>query len=507
MPTPTARRSPGLSLFLGALVICGLVAQARPAHAADPDPAVLDNIVNLNRKALDEYQNLNFDEARKLLKNALDAAKDAGLDSHPATARTYVHLGVVVFAGFKQKDEAIKLFRKAVEIQPDIKLDRSLATPEIQEVFDAAAATRAPEAAKPAEADGITHEPITRSPQGRPIAVRAEVAASVGAKKVVLSYNADGGDDFAEREMKEEPPGSGVYTAEIPASATQGAVLEYYIEAVDDEGKTLASKGSPEKAMRVALGGVGAPPVATTTKRKNKETPESGEDQAGRAVAGRDRARQRFRLGVRVRRGQLPEQGLAGWFRPLDAGTVDAGGWLLPQPVPPALAAASAAIRHRRDRLLPGEPSACGGDGKCSPGLECASPRLARASYFLGNGDFRPYVAGMAGRGPDPARREVRHPHDVRAQWERDLRRHRARPVRSSWAAAAVSSTHCRLDSISRWARTRCSGSPTSPSTSTSTPAWPSRSERARAPPGGGPSAPFVFRYVFSGSQSGSGSP
>src|SRR3954462_8695553 len=144
MPTPTARRSPGLSLVLGTLVICGLVVQAQPAHAAEPDPAVLDNIVNLNRKALDEYQNLNFDEARKLLKNALDTAKEAGLESHPATARPYVHLGVVVFAGFKQKDEGIKFFGKAVEIQPDIKLDRSLAPPEIQEVFDAAAVARAP---------------------------------------------------------------------------------------------------------------------------------------------------------------------------------------------------------------------------------------------------------------------------------------------------------------------------------------------------------------------------
>ena len=53
-------------------------------------------------------------------------------------ARTHVHLGVVLFAGFKQKDEAVAEFKKALEMAPDVKLDKLLATPEIQEVFDQA---------------------------------------------------------------------------------------------------------------------------------------------------------------------------------------------------------------------------------------------------------------------------------------------------------------------------------------------------------------------------------
>ena len=35
--------------------------------------------------------------------------------------------GIVIFAGFKQKDVAIKNFRKAIDIEPDIKLDKVLA--------------------------------------------------------------------------------------------------------------------------------------------------------------------------------------------------------------------------------------------------------------------------------------------------------------------------------------------------------------------------------------------
>ena len=57
---------------------------------------------------------------------------------------------MVELAGFKEKDEAIKLFRQALDIQRDIKLDKSLATPEIQAVYDEAVSRpgRAPEAAQ-----------------------------------------------------------------------------------------------------------------------------------------------------------------------------------------------------------------------------------------------------------------------------------------------------------------------------------------------------------------------
>ena len=116
---------------------CALLAVAEPARAQE-NPAALDKITKLNKKAVDEFENLNFDQARKILKDALDACSRSGLDSSQIAARTHVHLGVVLFAGFKQKDEALAEFKKALEIAPEIKLDKLLATPEIQEVFDQA---------------------------------------------------------------------------------------------------------------------------------------------------------------------------------------------------------------------------------------------------------------------------------------------------------------------------------------------------------------------------------
>ena len=188
--------------------------------------------------------------------------------------------------GFKQRDEAIKYFRKALEIQPDIKLDKILATPEVQEVYDEAfeqqkEATAA--AKKPPDEpnlSAIDHEPVTRSTQGTAIQIKAKVDPSIGAKKVVLSYSADGADDFANREMKEDPPGSSTYVAEIPASATMGGVVDYFIEALGDADATLAAKGSQNKTFKIAMLGPNGQPIIGAAKKPKKPDKKPAEDEA-----------------------------------------------------------------------------------------------------------------------------------------------------------------------------------------------------------------------------------
>ena len=237
----------------------GRRAGARPGR----NPAAVDKITKLNKKAVDEFENLNFDQARKILKDALDACSRSGLEGSQIAARTHVHLGVVLFAGFKQKDEALAEFKKALEIAPEIKLDKLLATPEIQEVFDQAVeAEKGSKGGKgdkggetTASADAITHEPVTRATQGKPIPINVTLDSSVKAKKVMLSFSADGSEDFGEREMKEASPGN--WMAEIPASATQGGKVSYYIEVDGDDDQVVASKGSAASPLVVSLRGPG----------------------------------------------------------------------------------------------------------------------------------------------------------------------------------------------------------------------------------------------------------
>jgi len=104
-----------VSAYLVTLVSAVLLLTSATARAEAEDSAAVEKVTKLNKKAVDEYQNLNFEEARKLLKSAIEICGQSGLENHPVTARTYVHLGIVVFAGFKQRDEAIKYFRKALD--------------------------------------------------------------------------------------------------------------------------------------------------------------------------------------------------------------------------------------------------------------------------------------------------------------------------------------------------------------------------------------------------------
>jgi len=109
-------------------------------QAEDRDSSTVGKITLLNRKAVDAYQHLEFETAVRLLNEALDVSERAGLTLHPIRARTYVTLGIVTLGGFKKRDEAIKYFRKALQIQPEVRLSAGLANPEIQAAFDEAIA-------------------------------------------------------------------------------------------------------------------------------------------------------------------------------------------------------------------------------------------------------------------------------------------------------------------------------------------------------------------------------
>jgi hypothetical protein len=138
-----ASRRP-LSFLCALLVVVGVeLAITSVASAANPpgDPAAVAKVTNLNKKALDAYNQQDYETARDLLKQALELCESAGLDQHPITARTHIHFGAVAIVGFKQREVGIKQFKKALEIQPDIKLTKSIVTPELQDAFEEAALT------------------------------------------------------------------------------------------------------------------------------------------------------------------------------------------------------------------------------------------------------------------------------------------------------------------------------------------------------------------------------
>ena len=142
----------------------------------------------MNRDAVTAFQAKKYEDARKVLKQALDLASSAGLDKHPIKARTHIHFGIVAIVGFNQRDLGIKQFKKAIEIQSDIGLTKALVTPDLTAAFNEAKGSGAPAtpatppatppptpatpppASTPSDADvpasGLVHEAVSEGKAG-----------------------------------------------------------------------------------------------------------------------------------------------------------------------------------------------------------------------------------------------------------------------------------------------------------------------------------------------------
>ena len=123
---------------LFALLTLNLASAARAQDDSSDNTDAIAKATQLNKDALAAFQAHKTDEAKRLLKQALDLCDASGLDQHPIKARTLVHFGMVLIGGQKQRDPAIKQFKKALAIEPGIGLTKSVATPEMQSAFDEA---------------------------------------------------------------------------------------------------------------------------------------------------------------------------------------------------------------------------------------------------------------------------------------------------------------------------------------------------------------------------------
>jgi len=411
---PIAQTPSAMRVFWCFVLCAALLAAPLTAHAQS-DEAV-DKVTKMNKKAVEEYENLNFEESRKILKEALDYCSQNGLDKHPVKARTHIHLGIVILAGFKQREVAIKQFRKALEIQPDIKLTKSLANPEVQEAFDEAVAGMGqPEkpdtgdkteqktdkteqkTAKPAESGGpITHEPIAEGTQGGAITVEAKVDINLDVKKMILAYRPDGASDFLGRVMREVTQGN--WTADIPATATAGNRVAYYLEAQGADDNTLGTKGTADDPMIITLKGSGAPEKG----KASGEGEEEEEDEGPSWFIG---------LGLGTGVGLASGNGEVNADASVKTGFASAAvvhvapevGYFVKSNVLLSLQLRLQIISGVNGRVLPAaDTTDCGPDHFCSP-AKSAIAVFAKVAYLFGENSFHPYISGAVGGG------QIRH--------------------------------------------------------------------------------------------------
>ena len=90
----TGGRIPVIAAFCAAVLLLFGAIAPRTAHA-DPKKDIQQKI----KEAMENYDLLEYEEARKLLNQALTISKQKKLDNDPLVAQVHLRLGIVYAAG------------------------------------------------------------------------------------------------------------------------------------------------------------------------------------------------------------------------------------------------------------------------------------------------------------------------------------------------------------------------------------------------------------------------
>lgn len=256
-----------MTRYLCTMTLAGLLF-ALPLPARGQDSGKLETIRSLNQEAVAAFESYSFNKARKRLLKALGIAKQARLDKSKEAVQTLVLLGVAYVAGSNDLYRGLHYFVRALRLDKKAAIPSKLATPQLLRMFKTAqntvktvktpptivlqqkdSADSAGPAAGP-KGRGLLHTPIDSAKRGYPIPVKAQAGLDVQAQRLYLHYRPAGTVKFLKLPMKKT---RGVFRAAIPASATGGRYVHYYIEAVDQRGRLAASMGSARSPNVVTI--------------------------------------------------------------------------------------------------------------------------------------------------------------------------------------------------------------------------------------------------------------
>lgn len=229
-----------------AWVVAAVLVAASSAHA---DPK--GDITSKSKEAMENYDLMDYDAAKKLLNQALASAKKAKLDKDPVTARVYLDLGLAAFAGGDVEGAKVA-FISAVQIDPKIQIEAAYKSPELTKMLDEAKSGGKPEPVGGGEpvldavdcttVKGLQHTIIDTAPSAAPQPIEALVGSDIAPIKVSVFYRVEGSTDFTEVKLGKQ--GDCKYTGAIPATAMKGSLIHYYVAALDGNNKAIAAKGS-----------------------------------------------------------------------------------------------------------------------------------------------------------------------------------------------------------------------------------------------------------------------
>jgi len=232
------------------------------------EPAFADpkgDISAKSKEAMESYDLMDYDAAKKSLNQALAISKKAKLDKDPVTAKVYLDLAIAAYAA-GDVDSAKVAFISAVQIDPKIQISPAYKSPELQKLLDEAKAGDGGGSGEEPVADpgvdcstvkGLQHTIIDTAPAGGPLAIEALVGSDITPVKVAAMYRGAGATDFTEVKLTKQ--GDCKFTGSLPASAMKGELVHYYVAAFNELSKPIAAKGSAGSPNIIEIAGVVAP--------------------------------------------------------------------------------------------------------------------------------------------------------------------------------------------------------------------------------------------------------
>jgi hypothetical protein len=211
-------------------------------------------------EAMASFDLLEFEAAKRQLTEAIALARKNRLERDRVTARVYLDLGIVEFAGLKNREGARQAFAAAVAIDPTVEIGIAYRTEAMADLLAAVkrerAATAGPAPPAPvgeracAQLAGLEHARVEGARRGQTQPISARLGNGVRADQVSLFYRAPGGGRFTEQRMQRTI--GCVYEAAIPAEVMQGEAIQYYVAALRGR-KIVASRGSHDAPNVIAL--------------------------------------------------------------------------------------------------------------------------------------------------------------------------------------------------------------------------------------------------------------
>jgi hypothetical protein len=209
---------------------------------------------------MEQYNNLDIDAAKAALDKAIKNAEKNGIRG-PALARSYSNLAVVLVGGLGEQKAAVSAFQKALSEDPTVEPDPIVATPEVMQAYNTAkksapvAAVQEEDAPAPRKRTGpaegnLEHTPVAEQLSQTAVPVFVAKSESLDIDRIKIAYRSTGMAKPRSATMNETEDG---FTFLIPCTDVYEPEVEYFIVAIDGDGKEIGRFGTADAPAAVPI--------------------------------------------------------------------------------------------------------------------------------------------------------------------------------------------------------------------------------------------------------------